>query len=110
MPLDILDRTRLWRDRMSLSAMRWRSAVAQDESFIELMLLAAANWLSDRQMNLDRLRSEPNLIHYVAGWPRAGDMSVAPSIAPGCPSAPSGFVNFRLTIRVTATSLQKCLG
>jgi len=53
-----------------------RDAVAQDESFIELMLLAAANWLSDRRMNLDRLRSEPNLIHYVAGWPRAGDMGV----------------------------------
>lgn len=53
-----------------------RDAVAQDETFIELMLLAAANWLPDRQLRLDQLRSDPDLLHYVAGWPRAGDVGV----------------------------------
>jgi len=53
-----------------------RDAGAQDEMFIELMLLAAANWLSDRQLSLDQMRSEPDLLHYVAGWPRASDIGV----------------------------------
>jgi len=53
-----------------------RDAVAQDETFIELMLLAAANWLPDRQLSLDQMRREPDLLHYVAGWPRASDVGV----------------------------------
>ena len=54
----------------------FRDATTQDASFIELMALAAANWLPDRQMSLDQLRSEPDLHHYAAGWPRGGDMGV----------------------------------
>ncbi len=53
-----------------------RDAVAQDETFIELMLLAAANWLSDRQLSLEQMRNQPDLLHYVAGWPRDSDMGV----------------------------------
>lgn len=53
-------------DRISLSVM----PMSQDESFIELMVLAAANWLSDQQLSLAQLRSEPDLLHYFAGWPR----------------------------------------
>jgi GNAT superfamily N-acetyltransferase len=53
-----------------------RDATAQDETFIELMLLAAANWLPHRQLSLDQMRSEPDLLHYVAGWPRPNDMGV----------------------------------
>lgn len=53
-----------------------RDAVAQDETFIELMVLVAANCLPDRQLSLDQMRSEPDLLHYVAGWPHASDMGV----------------------------------
>jgi len=53
-----------------------RDGMAQDEMFIELMLLAAANWLQDRQLSLEQMRSEPDLLHYVAGWPRASDKSM----------------------------------
>ncbi|MET3808563.1 GNAT superfamily N-acetyltransferase [Nakamurella sp. UYEF19] len=53
-----------------------RDATEQDAAFIELMALAAANWLSERQLSLDQLRSEPDLHHYVAGWPRSGDTGV----------------------------------
>ena len=53
-----------------------RDAVASDGTFIELMLLAAANWLPHRQVNLDQMRTEPDLLHYVADWPRASDMGV----------------------------------
>ena len=53
-----------------------REAVASDGTFIELMLLAAANWLPHRQMSLDQMRTEPDLLHYVADWPRASDMGV----------------------------------
>lgn len=53
-----------------------RDAISQDESFIELMALAAANWSSDRRLSLDQMRSEPELLHYVADWPRPSDMGV----------------------------------
>ncbi len=61
---------------VSRSDFTLRDGMAQDEMFIELMLLAAANWLQDRQLSLEQMRSEPDLLHYVAGWPRASDMGV----------------------------------
>lgn len=50
--------------------------MAQDKSFIELMLLAAANWLPERQLSVAQMRRDPDLLHYVAGWPRVRDMGV----------------------------------
>jgi hypothetical protein len=41
-----------------------RDADAEDGPFLELMLLAAANWLPDRHMTLDQLRAAPDLAHY----------------------------------------------
>ncbi len=53
-----------------------RDAIAADGPFIERMLLAAANWSPQRQITLDELRGRPELIHYVSGWPRPGDMGL----------------------------------
>lgn len=54
----------------------FRDAGAEDGPFLELMLLAAANWLPHRHMTLDQLRAAPDLAHYVSGWPRVGDLGV----------------------------------
>lgn len=62
-----------------------RDAATQDAAFIESMALAAANWSSDRQKSLDQLRSEPDLHHYAAGWPRGGDMGVIAIDSTECP-------------------------
>lgn len=61
---------------MTESAFDLRDAKAQDPSFIERMVLADANWLPDRQLTLEQMRSEPDLRHYVGGWQRASDTGV----------------------------------
>lgn len=53
-----------------------RNAAAQDSAFLELMVLAAVTWSSDRQLDLDQLRREPDLIDYVAGRPQDSDIGV----------------------------------
>jgi GNAT superfamily N-acetyltransferase len=77
---------------MERPAFTMRNAAARDAAFLELMVLAAATWSSDRQLDLDQLRREPDLIHYVAGWPQDSDIGV---IAEDPDSNPVGAVWLR---------------
>ena len=61
---------------MDRPAFTLRDAAARDAAFLELMVLAAATWSSDRQLDVHQLRREPNLVHYVAGWPQDSDIGV----------------------------------
>jgi GNAT superfamily N-acetyltransferase len=70
-----------------------RDAGVADGPFLELMLLAAANWLPRRQMTLDQLRAAPDLAHYISGWPRVDDMGV---VAVDADERPIGAVWLRL--------------
>lgn len=54
-----------------------RSAEATDADFLAEMLVAAAFWRPDGPSgSVAEVLSEPKLAHYVAGWPRAGDLGV----------------------------------
>ncbi|NLE79959.1 MAG: GNAT family N-acetyltransferase [Rhodococcus sp.] len=54
-----------------------RAADAADASFLADMLAEAAFWRPDgpHGTRQDVLR-QPNLVHYVTGWPRGGDLGV----------------------------------
>jgi GNAT superfamily N-acetyltransferase len=77
---------------MERPAFTLRNAAARDAAFLEQMVLAAATWSSDRHISLDELRREPDLIHYVAGWPKDSDIGV---IAEDSDSRPVGAVWLR---------------
>jgi len=53
-----------------------RPATAGDAAFLELMLVETVNWLPDRHWSRDRVMADPNLAHYVEGWPRPTDLGV----------------------------------
>ncbi|OUE21804.1 ribosomal-protein-alanine N-acetyltransferase [Clavibacter michiganensis] len=53
-----------------------RPARAGDLPFLEDMLLASMDWRDDGSMTRERMLATPELAHYVAGWPRAGDLGV----------------------------------
>jgi ribosomal protein S18 acetylase RimI-like enzyme len=53
-----------------------RPARADDLPFLEDMLLASMDWRGDGAMTRERIRATPELAHYLAGWPRAGDVGV----------------------------------
>ncbi|MBP2457184.1 GNAT family N-acetyltransferase [Clavibacter michiganensis] len=53
-----------------------RTACADDLPFLEDMLLASMDWRGDGAMTRERMLATPELAHYVAGWPRAGDVGV----------------------------------
>lgn len=54
-----------------------RAATPTDASFLEAMLVLAADWRPDQpERTVDALRTDPSLWHYVAGWPRPGDVGV----------------------------------
>jgi hypothetical protein len=40
------------------------------------MVVAAVNWSLDRDLSRDQIFAAPGLAHYVAGWPRRGDLGV----------------------------------
>lgn len=52
-----------------------RSATADDHDFLLAMLGEAADW-SGRRLTPAEIMAAPALAHYVAGWPRAGDIGV----------------------------------
>lgn len=94
---------------MERPAFTLRDAAARDAAFLELMVLAAATWSPDRQLDLDQLRREPDLVHYVAGWPRDSDIGVIAEDPDSNRLAPYGCTIFRKTTRATATSARTCL-
>jgi ribosomal protein S18 acetylase RimI-like enzyme len=53
-----------------------RPARADDLPFLEDMLLASMDWRGDGAMTRERILATPELAHYLAGWPRAGDVGV----------------------------------
>ncbi len=54
-----------------------RPAEASDANFLAEMLVAAAFWRPDGPSGrVTDVLSQPQLAHYVAGWPRSGDFGV----------------------------------
>jgi GNAT superfamily N-acetyltransferase len=54
-----------------------RRATAQDADFLADMLLAAVNWSPEwKPRTLRRVLADPRTAHYIAGWPRPGDLGV----------------------------------
>lgn len=54
-----------------------RPAEATDAAFLAEMLVAAAFWRPDGPSgSVAEVVDRPELAHYVAGWPRAGDLGV----------------------------------
>jgi ribosomal protein S18 acetylase RimI-like enzyme len=51
------------------------------------MLVEAINWLPERNLSRKQVLSDPELAHYVAGWPRPDDLGV---IAVGVDGQPLG--------------------
>ena len=57
-----------------------RPARADDLPFLEDMLLASMDWRGDGSTTRERMLATPELAHYVAGWPRAGDVGVVAEV------------------------------
>jgi len=57
-----------------------RPARADDLPFLEDMLLASMDWRDDGAMTRERMLATPEIAHYVAGWPRAGDVGVVAEV------------------------------
>ena len=54
-----------------------RRAEATDADFLVEMLVVAAYWRPDQPVgSVDEVLSQPELAHYVSGWPRVGDLGV----------------------------------
>jgi GNAT superfamily N-acetyltransferase len=61
-----------------------RPATAADGSFLAEMLMEAVNWHPDRRLPASQVLADPQLSHYVAGWPRPDDGGVV-AVAAGHP-------------------------
>jgi GNAT superfamily N-acetyltransferase len=53
-----------------------RPATSEDAQFLTEMLLEAANWRPGHEINREDVLGEPEVAHYVAGWPRPDDFGV----------------------------------
>jgi GNAT superfamily N-acetyltransferase len=53
---------------------RLRDATAGDQLFLLDMLVEAANWTGDRQLDRETVRGRPDLFHYLADWPADGEI------------------------------------
>jgi ribosomal protein S18 acetylase RimI-like enzyme len=65
----------------------FRAAEAADLDFLTDMLAEAINWLPERNLSRERILSDPELAHYVEGWPQPDDLGV---IAVGVDGQPLG--------------------
>lgn len=55
----------------------FRLATAADRDFLERMLVVAADWRPGAAVrSVEDVLAEPSLAHYIAGWPRHGDLGV----------------------------------
>jgi hypothetical protein len=61
-----------------------RRATAEDGEFLVTMLMEAVNWSPEwRPKNRRRVLSDPpRTAHYIAGWPREGDLGVIAEAGP----------------------------
>ena len=62
------------------AAARLRPARADDMPFLEDMLLASMDWRGDGATTRERMLATPEIAHYVAGWPRGGDVGVVAEV------------------------------
>lgn len=62
-----------------------RPATADDRPFLAEMMLAAINWLPEREMSLAEAMSDPAINHYVDGWKRDNELGVIATDASGQP-------------------------
>lgn len=53
-----------------------RPAVAADRDFLNDMLVAAVNWSPRWNQSRAGIFATPAIMHYVAGWPRPGDLGL----------------------------------
>jgi ribosomal protein S18 acetylase RimI-like enzyme len=53
-----------------------RVAGPDDGAFLSDMLVEAVNWSPERNLSRDQILAAPELMHYVAGWPRRGDLGM----------------------------------
>jgi GNAT superfamily N-acetyltransferase len=60
-----------------------RPATLADADFLADMLVAAVNWLPDRDWPRERILADPSLAHYVSGWMRPTDLGVV-ATDPAC--------------------------
>ena len=64
--------------------MHYRPAGAGDAQLVLDMLRHAANWHPSREpLSEQQVLREPELAHYAAGWPQAGDLGVVVEDADG---------------------------
>lgn len=61
---------------MSNEAILIREATAKDSSLLITAGLEAMNWNGEVRVTYEQFMSTPELSHYLAGWPRAGDFGV----------------------------------
>ena len=53
-----------------------RAARATDATFLESMLVETVNWLPARNWSREKIMADPEVAHYVQGWPRPTDLGV----------------------------------
>lgn len=53
-----------------------RPAASEDAQFLTDMLLEAASWRPGQQISREDILGDPEVAHYVAGWPRPDDFGV----------------------------------
>ncbi|MEV6967813.1 GNAT family N-acetyltransferase [Hamadaea sp. NPDC051192] len=66
-------------------AYKIRKAGADDAAFLVEMLLAAFDWRGTGQFTVSEVLARPDIAHYVAGWPRPGDLGVVATDGDGHP-------------------------
>ena len=86
-----------------------RRATADDAEFLADMLLAAVNWSPLwKPRTRRRVLTDPRTAHYVAGWPRPGDLGVIAEVGRQDRRARPGSGSSRPAIRATASPPRTC--
>lgn len=68
---------------METAAIKVREASAEDTSTLWAACFEAANWRGDARFTRQQLMDNPELSHYVEGWPRPGDFGVVAETGSG---------------------------
>jgi GNAT superfamily N-acetyltransferase len=69
---------------LDLDSWSIRGAKGEDREFLADMLVLAANWSAEwKPRNRRRVLADRRTGHYIAGWPRAGDVGVVAEAAAG---------------------------
>ncbi|PRY48726.1 L-amino acid N-acyltransferase YncA [Geodermatophilus tzadiensis] len=70
---------------MRAEGVRLRDATAGDAPALTDALFCAVTWQGTARLTRDDIAADPRLAHYVAGWPRPGDLGVVAVVAGGEP-------------------------